>query len=129
MTRRLFYELPNHGLRFGVGSFAEVLVADDAVLVDEVLGGPVAVVEGVPGVEVVVLHNGPGEAVIGNSLPDVVNVMLELELRGVDADDNEAIVGVLRMPNLEVGKGAYAVDAGVGPEVYEDYIAAQFFYL
>ena len=45
----------------------------------------------------------------------------------MDADDDEAIVFVLLVPRLDVGQGSKAVDAGVGPEIDENDLAAKRF--
>jgi hypothetical protein len=71
-----------------LASFAEVVVADDAVRVDEVERRPAAVRKGAPDLVVVV----DGERVVDRSLPrrapHVVGFVLERELRRVDADDD-----------------------------------------
>ena len=56
---------------------------------------------------------------------DVAGVALERELGRLDADDHEPLAPVLRVPGLEVGERADAVDAGVGPEVDQHDVAAQ----
>ena len=55
----------------------------------------------------------------------VAGVLLEGELRRVDADDRQPGVAVARVPRLEVGQRADAVDARVGPEVDQHDAAAQ----
>ena len=56
---------------------------------------------------------------------DVAGVALERELGRVHADDDQAVAAVARVPGLEVGQRAQAVDARVGPEVDEHDLAAQ----
>ena len=63
--------------------------------------------------------------VVGDRPLDVAGVVLERELRRVDADDDEPVVAVLLVPGLEIGQRAQAVDAGVGPEVDQHDLAAQ----
>ena len=53
--------------------------------------------------------------------------MLEGELRGLHADDVEAVVVVALVPGLDVGERSLAVDARVGPEVDQHHVAAQRF--
>ena len=48
---------------------------------------------------------------------DVAGVSLERELGRVDADDREPVCTVARVPSLDARERAYAVDAGVGPEI------------
>src|SRR5918994_1181454 len=76
-------------LRLLVASFAEVLVADDAVRVDEVERRPVAVVEGAPDFEVVVDRDRVVDPPLRRRLPNTVDVVLERELRRVDSDDDQ----------------------------------------
>src|ERR1700679_2164463 len=51
--------------------------------------------------------------------------MLEAELRRVDADDLQAEWAVFGVPALQIDHGTAAVDAGIGPEVDQDDLAAQ----
>jgi hypothetical protein len=63
-------------------------------------------------------------AVAQDDAADVLRLLLVLELRGVDADDDE-LVGVFLFQPLEVGDDVDAVDAAVSPEVQEHDLAAQ----
>ena len=103
-----------------VASFAEVLVADDALRVDEVQRRPVVVVEGAPDRVVVV----GSDRVVDRSLlrrhPHPVDLVLERELRRVDSDDDQAVVAVGLRPGADVRLLAQPVDAGQRPEVDED---------
>ena len=106
-----------------VVALPEVRVADAAVDAEQVLGGPEAVLERAPRAEVVVLRHRPSDVEAVHRREHVVCLVLEVELRGVHADDDEAAGGVLRVPVAQVGQGADAVDAGVGPEVDEHDVA------
>ena len=68
----------------------EVVVADVAGAIDEVLGRPVLVVPRRPGAEVVVERNRVVDAELVGVLAHVRLDPLEGELRRVDADDREA---------------------------------------
>src|SRR5262249_7241778 len=57
--------------------------------------------------------------------PHVGDDVLERELRGVHAHDDETVFGVPRVPRLDVGQGALAVDARIGPEVDQYHLAVQ----
>ena len=89
-------QLLDDALRLLVAAFAEVLVADDAVGVDEVQRRPVVVGERVPDLVVVV----DGDRVVDRSLagraPHAVDVVLEGEFGRVDADDDQPVVAVGR---------------------------------
>jgi hypothetical protein len=108
-----------------IATLAKVLVDDDAVGVDEVQRRPVMVVEGAPdGVVVVdrdrvVDPSGPGRP------PDEVELVLEGELRGVDADDDQPVGSVGLGPGTDIRLLAQPVDAGQGPEVHYHDVAAQ----
>src|SRR4029453_11045045 len=56
---------------------------------------------------------------------DVFGMVLEWELRRVDADDDQALVLVFLVPGADVAERAQPVDAGVGPEVDEDDLPAR----
>ncbi len=88
-------------------------------MVDQILGRPVAVTERVPRVEFVVLNYGVLQLELLSRRDDVLIDLLELELRRVDSKDDQAVVRVFVMPGLDVWQCAYAVDAGVCPEVDE----------
>ncbi len=75
----------------GVFALAEVLQADAALSVDQVLGGPVLVVVGVPRAVFVVLDDGVVDPVLGDRGGDVGGRVLEGELGRVDADDLKAL--------------------------------------
>jgi hypothetical protein len=114
-----------HALRLLVTSLSEVLVADDAVRVDEVEGRPVVVVEGVPDLVVVVDHDWIVDPALLDRRPYAVDFVLERELGCVDSDDNQPVVSVGLRPGTDVWLLAEPVDAGQRPEVDEDDVAAQ----
>src|SRR5215210_7446800 len=102
-----------------------MLVADEAVRVYEVAGGPVPVVVGVPGGAVVVEDDGVADASLLDGPLDAGRVLLELELRPMDADYQQPIVLVLLVPLVEVWLNVLAVVATVGPELEQDYLLAE----
>jgi hypothetical protein len=73
-----------------VASFAELLVADDPVLVDEVERRPVAVIERAPDVVVVVDRDRVLDPSLLDRPPDSVDLVFEGELWRVDPDDDES---------------------------------------
>ena len=81
-------------LRALAASLAEMLVPDDAIPVDEVQRGPIAVVERLPDRIVVI----GGHRVIDRSIidrsPDPLDRVLERELRGVDADYGQPVITI-----------------------------------
>jgi hypothetical protein len=85
-----------------VASFADMVVADDAVGVDEVQRRPVVVVEGAPNCVVVVDRDRVVDPSLGGRLPDAADLMLERELWGVDADDDHPVVSVGLRPGADV---------------------------
>jgi hypothetical protein len=97
-------------LRLLVASFAEVVVADDAVRADRVV--------------VVDRHRVVDLSLVGR-LPHAVDLVLERELRRVDPDDDQPVVPVGLRPCTYVGLLAQPVDAGQRPEVHEDDLAPQ----
>jgi hypothetical protein len=71
-----------------------VLVADDSVRVDEVKRRPVAVGEGAPDRVVVVERDRVVDPPLSRRPPHAVDLVLERELRCVDADDEQPVVAV-----------------------------------
>ena len=112
-------------LGFLVAPFAEVVVADDPVSVDEVQGRPVVVVERRPDRVVVVNCDRVVDRAVPRCLAHPVDLVLERELGRVDADHDEAVVAVGPRPGADVWLGAQPVNAGQGPEVDENDLAAQ----
>ena len=108
-----------------VASFAEVLVADDALLVDEVERRPVVVVERAPDRVVVVDRDRIVDLSLPDRLPDAIDLVLEGELRRVDTDHDQPVVPVCLRPRADVRLLAQPVDARQRPEVHEDDVAAQ----
>ena len=85
-----------------VASLAEVLVADEAAAVDEVQRRPVVVVEGAPDGVFVVDRDRVVDPSLGGRLPHAVELVLEGELRGVDADDDQPVGSVGLRPGADV---------------------------
>ena len=112
-------------LRSLVAPFAEVVVADGAIRVDEVERRPVVVVEGAPDRVVVVGRDGVVDRSVLRRLAHAVELVLERELRRVDADDDQPVGPVRLRPRPDVRLRAQPVDAGQRPEVHEHDVAAQ----
>ena len=113
--------------RFGarVVALTEPDVTDDPVRVDQIVGGPVLVVVGVPRVVAVVDGDRIVHAELRGLGAHVRDHMLEGELGGVHPHHHEPVLRVGLVPGLDVGKRALAVDARVGPEVHQDDLAPQ----
>jgi hypothetical protein len=58
-------------------------------------------------------------------LANAIDVLLKCELRGVHADHHQSVIPILLGPSADIGKLAYPIDAGIGPEVDEDDFSAQ----
>ena len=118
-------QLLDHALGLLVAPFAEVAVADDAVRVDEVERRPVVVVEGRPDGVVVVDRDRVVDLTRVDCLPYALDLVLERELRRVDADDDQPVVSVGPRPRAHVRLLTQPVDARPRPEVHEDGSPAQ----
>src|SRR5215469_5363746 len=118
-------QLLNETLRLLVASFAEMVIADDPLRVDEVHRRPVVVVESGPD-RVVVVH---GDRVVDAPrhcrLLHAVDLLLKRKLRRVDAYNDESVVSVSLGPRPYVGFRAQPIDAGKSPEVHKGNVAAQ----
>jgi hypothetical protein len=108
-------------------AFAEMVVTDAALRIDEIQRRPIAIVERAPHTEVTVDRYRVGHAKHLHAGANVVEVALELELRRMHADDDQSLVLVLVGPGANVGLLALPIDAGVRPEIDEHNFPAQAF--
>ncbi len=99
-------ELLDRLLDLRVRLLAEVVEPDAACAVDEVERRPVAVVERSPDRELVVDDDGVVDLEVGDGSPDVREVVLEPELRGMNTDGGEASFGIALRPGADVRKRA-----------------------
>ena len=110
-------QLADELLRGGLPTLTDVGLADVALGVGQVVGGPVVVVEVGPGGQVGVDGHGVGDAEVLDAATYVVHFLLEGVLRGVDADHLQAGGRIGLVELLDAGDRALAVDARVGEEV------------
>src|SRR5438093_11313986 len=98
---------------------------DPTLGVDEVKRRPVVIGECLPDLVVAV----DGDRIVDLPRlyrpPDVVEVVLEREFRRVHPDRHEPLVPVPMRPGSVVSLRAQPVDAGVGPELNHDHLAAK----
>src|SRR5580698_8307382 len=102
-----------------------MVVTDAALAVDEIMCRPVFVAEGLPDFVVAVDGDRISDFQAVDGLVDVGAFFFECEFGGVNADYYQAGFFILRGPAFDVGQSAEAVDAGVCPEVYHYYFAAE----
>ena len=108
-----------------VAALAEMVKAHPPLGIDEIMRGPVMVVEPAPQSIIVVERDRVADAEILDRFADIGGVALEREFGRVDADHHQAVLGILLVPGPDVGDRAQAVDAAVGPEVDHHDLAAQ----
>ncbi len=108
-----------------VMALARMQVPDAPLGVDQVVGRPIVVVKGAPQLAVVVDGDRIGDAEIPDGLFDIGLVALKGEFRGVDADDNQALIAIGLVPGLHIGQRAQTVDARIGPEIDQHDLATQ----
>src|SRR5262245_21365725 len=111
-------------LRLDVLTLTEVVLTNASPDVDEIESRPVLVVEGAPDCVVVVDRDWVLDSHLPHGTTDVVDVLLESELRCVHPDHDEAFVVLLR-PCANIRQGAQPIDAGIGPEVDEHDLPGQ----
>jgi len=68
---------------------------------------------------VIVDHDGIVDIPFLRGLADIVEIVLEGEFGGVDADHHQSLVLIFFSPGPDIGKGAEPIDTGVGPKVDE----------
>src|SRR5918999_1565824 len=108
-----------------MASVAEVVIADDAVRVDEVQRRPVAVRERTPDLVVVVDRDRVVDRALPRRASHAVDLVLEGELGRVDADDDQPNVSVGPRPRAHVRRLTQPVDARPRPEVDENDMVPQ----
>ena len=91
-------ELLDDHLGLGVLALAEVVVPDPPLRVGDVDRWPIVIVEGAPDAVVTVDRDRIPDAEGLRVRDDVVELVLEPELRCVDADDRQSVVAVLLGP-------------------------------
>src|SRR4051812_16822303 len=102
-----------------------MLVLYKAVRVDQVPRRPVVLVVGIPGGVVVVEDDGIADVRRFNGLLNAGGILLELEFRFVDADDEEPVILILFVPGVEIWLRVLAVETAVGPEIEQDDLLAE----
>src|SRR5204863_9570161 len=102
MRSGLRNQLLNRQLGVLVATLSEMVVADGSFRVHEVEGRPVVVVEGAPDRVVVVDRDRGVDAPSLERAANVGEVVLEAELRRVNADDNQPLLFVLLRPRADV---------------------------
>ena len=91
-------------LALRVAALAELVVADPPFRVGDVHRGPVVVVEGAPDRKVGVERDRILDAHVLRGPTDVVGIVLERELRGVDANDDQPLILVLLVPRTDIAR-------------------------
>ena len=101
------------------------MVALPPLRIEEVVRGPVIVLERGPDDELVVERDRIADAEVADRLAHIVRAALERELRRVNPDHDQPVVGIGLVPCANVRDRADAVDAAVGPEVDQDDLALE----
>src|SRR6266542_2570786 len=115
----------DHPFALVVSALAELVVLDSPFRIGDVHGRPVVVAEGSPHRVIGVERDRVLDAHLLRSAADVLGILLERELRGVDADHDQPLILVLLGPRADVAERAEPVDARVRPEVDENDFSAQ----
>src|SRR5271169_1901339 len=105
--------------RLRIRPFADVRIADDAALIDEVPRWPRRVSVALPGREVAVDGDRIRNVVIANVALDILNVAFVRGLGRVHRDDNQPLRAVRTVPLLNVGFDVATVVTAEGPELDE----------
>ncbi len=119
---RIGEQLLNDPLRPLVVLLPEVAMPDSPLGVDEVERRPGLVCERPPDGELVVDRDRVFDAHRIEGRLDLLDVVLERELRRVRADHDQSLVPVLPLPGSDVGQRAQPVDAGEGAELDDHHL-------
>ena len=118
-------QLLNDPLRALVVLLPEVTMPNSPLSVDEVEGRPGLVRERPPDGEIVVDRDRVFDAHRIQGRLDLLDVVLERELRRVRADHDQSVVPVALLPGADVGQRAQPVDAGEGAELDDDHLSPE----
>ena len=122
---RLRQKLLDDLLRAVVIALAEMVGADAAFGVDEIMGRPVIIIEGAPDRVVIVDGDGIIDVQIGDRLLHIGDHLLEGEFRRMHADHDQTLVAILFRPGPHIRQAAQAIDAGIGPEIDQHDLALE----
>jgi len=100
-------------------------ITDPTPFIDQVQGGPVAVLIGPPGLPGIVLGNWIGHIQAVNSFLQVVQVALAVEFWVVVADNDQTLIHICIMPFPQRGKRSLAVNSTKGPHIQQDHLSSQ----
>ena len=118
-------QLPDDRFPVLVLAFAELVIPNTPLRIDEIACRPVLVHEGSPNRVIAVDRDRMVNADVLYGALDVAEILLELELRRMNADHHQPVVLVLVSPGADIRQRASPVDAGIGPEVDQDDFSAQ----
>ena len=120
-----FEQLPDDPLGLFVAAFAELMMPDAPLRIDDVERRPIVIVERPPHRKIIVDGDGIIDFHLLRGLTDVVDVSLKHELGRVHADNDQSLVLVSLGPRAHMRKCAEPIDTGVSPEVDENDLPAQ----
>src|SRR5690606_19504062 len=120
-------QLLNRLLGSAIIAFSEMMMANLAFGINQIVSGPIAVFEGTPDPVIVVDCNRIADLEVNDSLSDIVDLLFERKFRGVHTDYDQSLILVFLRPGANVGQSADAIDAGLGPEIHQYDLAAQLF--
>jgi hypothetical protein len=119
------HQRENQGFCLGIGPFADMFVADVAVFVDQIAGGPEALLIGPPGLAIVVDGDRIFDAEPDGGIADVVDVFFVRKFWIMDANDGKVIAVVFVVPFPDPGNYMLAVNSTKGPEFNQDHLSPQ----
>src|SRR5258707_1071913 len=117
MGARLGQQLLNLSLRARVLTFAELPIADVSLSVEEIDGGPIIVMERIPNRVFVVNCNRVVNVHLSQRRPNIIHVLLEIELRSVYANHDQTLLTVFCIPGANVRQSSSPIDTGIGPKL------------
>src|SRR4051794_5839604 len=101
------------------------MMANLPLRIDEIERRPIVVVERLPECIVIINCDWMLKAYVLHGAANVINVVLECELRRVDADHHQSVMLVFLGPRADIRKCTLPIDAGIGAEIDQDDLAAQ----
>ena len=117
-------KLLNEPFGFVVSAFADMLITNITLFVDEIARWPKTLLVSAPGGAVIVQGDGIGDPQLFRRLEDIVEIFLVNELRIVHADDRKVLSFIFLIPFPDPGNHPPAVNSTEGPELQQHHFSA-----
>src|SRR5579862_8990243 len=96
---------------------------NDAILIDQIVCGPIIIMERIPSGIVIIQGDRISNSKMRDGFFYIVGLFFEFKLWSVHPDNYKSIIFIIAVPIFYMGKRADAIDAAVGPKIYQDHFS------